>query len=155
MRFFLIDKITEWEVGTRAAGIKNVSLSEDFFNDHFPKYPVMPGVLILEALAQLSGLLLEASLEKASGRKIKAVLSLIENAKFRRIARPGDTLELATRIESLREDAGKVSVKALCAGAVVAESGMIFVWTTLDDPALEAQRRRLLEFWLRDIPSPS
>jgi 3-hydroxyacyl-[acyl-carrier-protein] dehydratase len=152
MRFFLIDKITAWHVGASAAGIKNVCLSEDFFNDHFPKYPIMPGVLILEALAQLSGLLLEASVEKASGRKIKAILSIIEKAKFRQIARPGDTLALSTAIVSLHDDAGKVSVKAECAGSPVAECDMVFVWTTLEDAELDEQRRRLCEFWMRDIP---
>ncbi len=151
MRFFLIDKITEWDVGVRAAGIKNVTLSEDFFADHFPKYPIMPGVLILEALAQLSGLLLEASVEKESGRKIKALLSLVERAKFRQVARPGDTLELSARILSLREEAGKVAVTARTAGKTVAESEMMFVWTALDDPDLEAQRRQMLEFWMRDL----
>jgi 3-hydroxyacyl-[acyl-carrier-protein] dehydratase len=151
MRFFLIDKITEWNVGSHAAGIKNVTMSEDFFNDHFPKYPVMPGVLILEALAQLSGLLLEASVEKETGRKIKALLSLVERAKFRQVARPGDTLELAARVLSLREEAGKVAVTARASGMTVAESEMMFVWTTLDDPDLEAQRRRMLEFWMRDL----
>ena len=102
MRFFLIDKITEWTIGASAAGIKNVSLSEDFFNDHFPKYPIMPGVLILEALAQLSGLLLEASVDKASGRKVKALLSIIEKAKFRQIAKQGDTLALSAKVLSVQ-----------------------------------------------------
>jgi 3-hydroxyacyl-[acyl-carrier-protein] dehydratase len=152
MRFFLIDKITEWTVGSHASGLKNIALSEEVFNDHFPRYPVMPGVLILEALAQLSGLLLEASVEAQSGRKIKARLSLVERAKFRHVARPGDTLELSARILSLREDAGKVAVKARTADTPIAESEMMFVWTTLDDPDLEAQRRRLLEFWMRDLP---
>jgi 3-hydroxyacyl-[acyl-carrier-protein] dehydratase len=151
MRFFLIDRITEWNVGRHACGIKNVTLSEDFFNDHFPKYPVMPGVLILEALAQLAGLLLEASVEKESGRKIKALLSLVERAKFRQVARPGDTLELEARVLSLREEAGKAAVTARASGTIVAESEMMFVWTILDDPALEAQRRAMLEFWMRDI----
>lgn len=151
MRFFLIDKITEWTIGTSAAGIKNVSLSEDFFNDHFPKYPIMPGVLILEALAQLSGLLLEASVEKASGRKVKALLSIIEKAKFRQIARPGDTLALSARILSVHDDAGKVAVKAECSGSSVAECEMVFVWTVLEDLELDEQRRRLREFWMRDI----
>ena len=63
MRFFLIDKISRWEVGALAEGTKNVALSEDFFDDHFPRRPVMPGVLVIEGMAQLSGLLLEASLQ--------------------------------------------------------------------------------------------
>jgi 3-hydroxyacyl-[acyl-carrier-protein] dehydratase len=64
MRFFLLDKITRWEVGVAAEGLKNVALSEDFFDDHFSRRPVMPGVLIIEGLAQLSGLLIEASLQE-------------------------------------------------------------------------------------------
>ena len=63
MRFFLIDKITKWEIGVEAEAIKNVALSEDFFDDHFPRRPVMPGVLMIEGMAQLSGLLLEGSLK--------------------------------------------------------------------------------------------
>ena len=59
MRFFLIDKIDEWNLGATAKATKNVALSEDFFDDHFPRRPVMPGVLIIEGMAQLSGLLLE------------------------------------------------------------------------------------------------
>ena len=62
MRFFMIDKITKWEVGRSAEAVKNVALSEDFFDDHFPRRPVMPGVLMIEGMAQISGLLLEASL---------------------------------------------------------------------------------------------
>ena len=62
MRFFLIDRIDKWEVGVSAQATKNVTLSEDFFDDHFPRRPVMPGVLMIEGMAQLSGLLLEASL---------------------------------------------------------------------------------------------
>ena len=69
MRFFLIDRITKWQVGATAEAIKNIALSEDFFDDHFPRRPVMPGVLIIEGMAQLSGLLLEASLKK----KLQAV----------------------------------------------------------------------------------
>ena len=67
MRFFLIDRITRWEPGRAAEAVKNVALSEDFFDDHFPRRPVMPGALILEGMAQLSGLLLEAGLRAESG----------------------------------------------------------------------------------------
>ncbi|MHC4715804.1 MAG: hotdog family protein, partial [Planctomycetota bacterium] len=78
MRFFLIDRITRWDVGSAAEAVKNVALSEDFFDDHFPRRPVMPGVLIIEGMAQLSGLLLEASLAEKYGKDAKAVLSVLE-----------------------------------------------------------------------------
>jgi len=64
MRFLLVDSILEWEPGVGATGVKNVSLSEDFFDDHFPLKPIMPGVLIIEGMAQLSGLLLEETMKR-------------------------------------------------------------------------------------------
>src|SRR5512136_736810 len=98
MRFFLIDRITRWEVGTSAEAVKNVALSEDFFDDHFPRRPVMPGVLILEGMAQLSGLLLEASLQQQYSKNAKAVLTVLERTKFRALVKPGDTLQYRTEV---------------------------------------------------------
>ena len=84
MRFFLIDRITSWEIGVTAEATKNVALSEDFFDDHFPRRPVMPGVLILEVMAQLSGLLLEASLADKYGTDAKSNFMICSkfNAQF-------------------------------------------------------------------------
>ena len=84
MRFFLIDRITNWEVPVDAETIKNVALSEDFFDDHFPRRPIMPGVPMLEGMAQLSGLLLEASLREKFQRSAKAILTVLE--RFGRVA---------------------------------------------------------------------
>ncbi|MHC4122322.1 MAG: 3-hydroxyacyl-ACP dehydratase FabZ family protein, partial [Planctomycetota bacterium] len=100
MRFFLIDKIKEWHVGNTAKAVKNVALSEDFFDDHFPRRPVMPGVLIIEGMAQLSGLLLEASLKEKYEKDAKAILTVLERTKFRDIVKPGDTLIYTTEIMS-------------------------------------------------------
>ncbi len=150
MRFYLIDKITAWDVGKRATGIKVVSLSEDFFNDHFPRYPIMPGVLILEALAQLSGLLLEATVEKQYHIKRKALVSIVEKVKFRNISRPGDVLTLQSDIESLREDCGKVRTMATVGEKRIAETTLTFVLTEFNDPELERKREQLLQFWLEN-----
>jgi 3-hydroxyacyl-[acyl-carrier-protein] dehydratase len=151
MRFFMLDKIIEWEVGKRAKAIKNVSLSEDFFDDHFPRHPIMPGVLVIEALAQLSGLLLEASVERDHKKKVKALLTLLEKVKFRNISKPGDTLILNSEIVSLHEDSGKVRTIAKVEEKVIAETGMIFVWVSLEDPELEKKRQQLLDFWLQGL----
>jgi len=151
MRFFMLDKIIEWEVGKRAKAIKNVSLSEDFFDDHFPRHPIMPGVLVIEALAQLSGLLLEASVERDHKKKVKALLTLLEKVKFRNISKPGDTLILNSEIVSLHEDSGKVKTIAKVEEKVIAETGMIFVWVSLEDPELEKKRQQLLDFWLQGL----
>jgi 3-hydroxyacyl-[acyl-carrier-protein] dehydratase len=147
----MLDKIIEWELGERAKAIKNVSLSEDFFDDHFPRHPIMPGVLVIEALAQLSGLLLEATVERDHKKKVKALLTLLEKVKFRNISKPGDTLILNSEIVSLHEDSGKVKTIAKVDEKVIAETGMIFVWVSLEDPELEKKRQQLLDFWLQGL----
>jgi 3-hydroxyacyl-[acyl-carrier-protein] dehydratase len=148
MRFFLIDRIIRWEVGSAAEGTKCVSLSEDFFDDHFPRRPVMPGVLILEGMAQLSGLLLEASLLEKHGRSAKAVLTVLERVKFRAMARPGDTLVYRTELLSVNETGGKTKVSALREGVLIAATEMVFAFKTVEDPLLDEKRRTLMRMWM-------
>lgn len=147
MRFFLIDKITKWEVGRSAEAVKNVALSEDFFDDHFPRRPVMPGVLMLEGMAQVSGLLLEAGLLDKYGKEAKAVLTLLERTKFRDLVRPGDTLVYRTEVIAVNENGGKVSVQALRDGQPVVTSGMVFAFKYVDDPLLNEKRQALMKLW--------
>lgn len=149
VRFFLIDRITRWEVGIGAEAIKNVALSEDFFDDHFPRRPVMPGVLMLEGMAQLSGLLLEASLQARYGKDAKAILTVIERTKFREMVKPGDSLTYITEVKSINEAGGKVSVEARCDREIVASSGLMFAFQYVDDPALDQKRQALLAVWMR------
>ena len=151
MRFFLIDKITKWDVGVGARAIKNVALSEDFFDDHFPRRPVMPGVLIIEGMAQISGLLLEASLKDKYDQDGKAVLTVLERTKFRDMARPGDTLRYETEVVSVNKSGGKVSAKAMRDGKVVVTTGMVFGFKYVDDPLLESRRRELMKVWMADL----
>ena len=148
MRFFLIDKIIEWDVGKAAKATKNVALSEDFFDDHFPRRPLMPGVLIVEGMAQLSGLLLEASLKARYDKEAKAVLTVLERTKFREMVRPGDTLVYASQVVSVNATGGKVSVQASCGDRVVASSGMVFAFKYVDDPLLETRRKDLMRVWM-------
>jgi 3-hydroxyacyl-[acyl-carrier-protein] dehydratase len=148
MRFFMIDRITRWKIGSSAEATKNVALSEDFFDDHFPRRPIMPGVLITEGIAQLSGLLLEATLKDRYQRDAKAILSLLERTKFREPVRPGDCLIYRTEVKSINENGGKVSASASCNGRTVVTTGMVFAFKHIDDPQLEAQRAALMELWL-------
>ena len=149
MRFFLIDRITKWEVGRTAEAIKNVTLSEDFFDDHFPRRPVMPGVLMIEGMAQISGLLLEAGLFEKYGKDAKAVLTLLERTKFRGIVRPGDTLTYQTEVTALNENGGKVSVQAIGDGRQVVTSGMVFAFKYIEDPLLNEKRQTLMKLWMQ------
>jgi len=149
MRFFLIDKITRWEVGTLAEGTKCVALSEDFFDDHFPRRPVMPGVLILEGMAQLSGLLLEATLQQKYSKNAKAVLTVLEKTKFRALVKPGDTLRYRADVAAVNEAGGKVKATAFRGESVVTSTEMVFAFKYVDDPLLDEKRRRLMDLWMK------
>ena len=148
MRFFLIDRITKWQVGVAAEAIKNVALSEDFFDDHFPRRPIMPGVLMVEGMAQLSGLLLEASLLAKHGRDAKAVMTVLERTKFRDIVRPGDRLTYAVEVVSVNTSGGKASATAACDGRLVATTGIVFAFKYVDDPLLEQKREAMMKLWM-------
>ena len=149
MRFFLIDKITRWEVPHVAEAVKNVALSEDFFDDHFPRRPIMPGVLIIEGMAQLAGLLMEASLKQKYNRDAKAIMVVLERTKFRDMIRPGDTLTYHAKVSSVNAEGGKASVEATRNGKIVASTAMVFAFQFVDDPALELKRSELMRIWMQ------
>lgn len=153
MRFFMLDRITEWTVGKEARGRKCVALSEDFFEDHFPEHPVMPGVLIIEAMAQLGGLLIEDSCQKEYGRNIKAVLTILENIKFRNMALPGDVLDLHCTVICLSEESGSVKCRATVGDRRIAEGRLIFAYVEEVDESLEKRRRDLFNFWTEGMRS--
>lgn len=99
----LIDRVEEIEPGKRAVGYKNVTMNEQIFQGHYPGKPIMPGVLMVEALAQLGGVAI-LSLDKYKGKK--PILGAIKNAKFRRMVVPGDTLKLEIEIVKVKGPAG-------------------------------------------------
>jgi 3-hydroxyacyl-[acyl-carrier-protein] dehydratase len=96
--FLLVDRVVEFEPRSRIVGIKNVSVNEPFFQGHFPGRPVMPGVLVLEALAQAGGLLTQLSNEADASGKVFYLVK-IDNAKFSRMVVPGDRLELCVSLK--------------------------------------------------------
>ena len=93
--FLLVDKVVEMEED-RVVGIKNVTVNEPFFNGHFPDFPVMPGVLIIEAMAQTAGVLVLSYVEDRHNKTI--LLAGVENARFRKPVRPGDQLRMEMKI---------------------------------------------------------
>jgi 3-hydroxyacyl-[acyl-carrier-protein] dehydratase len=149
MRFFLIDRITQWQPGIAAEATKNVALSEDYFDDHFPRRPLMPGVLMVEGMVQLAGLLLETAFKEQRHRDAKAVLAVLERTKFRDMVRPGDTLRYRVEVTSLNADEGKAAAQAFCGDRTVATTGMVFAFTQTDDPTIDARRSALLKTWMQ------
>ena len=116
----LVDRITEIVEGERIVGIKNVTINEPFFQGHYPGHPIMPGVLIVEAMAQTGGLLL---MDKLEGVENKVVYFMtMDEVKFRRPVTPGDTLVFEVEVVQSRRDTVRMSGKALVEGNVAAEA---------------------------------
>ncbi|NEN84375.1 3-hydroxyacyl-ACP dehydratase FabZ [Paenibacillus elgii] len=121
--FLLVDRILETEVGVRAVGIKNVTINEPFFQGHFPEYPVMPGVLIIEALAQVGGV---ALLQVEANRGKIGMLTGVDDFRFRGQVKPGDTLTLEVVITRMKGIIGKGRATAKVEDKVVAEGEIMF-----------------------------
>ena len=117
--FLLVDKIIELEA-ERIVGIKNVTANEPFFMGHFPQFPVMPGVLIVEAMAQTAGILVLKSIPDRHSKLV--LLASIEEAKFRRPVLPGDQLRIEMVVIKRKASVAKMSGKATVDGVVVAEA---------------------------------
>ena len=121
--FLLIDRILELEEGVRAVGLKNVTVNEPFFAGHFPDHPVMPGVLIVEALAQVGAV---AILKMEANRGKIGFMAGIDEFRFRGQVVPGDTLHLEVTITRMKGSIGKGHAIAKVGDHVVAEGGLMF-----------------------------
>jgi beta-hydroxyacyl-ACP dehydratase FabZ len=130
--FLLVDRVIEYEEMSRIVGIKNVTINEPFFQGHFPGFPIMPGVLIIESMAQLGGVLLFKTIPE---RETKLVFFAgIERARFRRPVRPGDQLRLEMHLTQNKKRLGKLKGEAFVEGKRVAEAEIMF--SLVDKPGL-------------------
>ncbi|MFB3918772.1 bifunctional UDP-3-O-[3-hydroxymyristoyl] N-acetylglucosamine deacetylase/(3R)-hydroxymyristoyl-[acyl-carrier-protein] dehydratase [Candidatus Velamenicoccus archaeovorus] len=121
--FLLVDRVISMEEGRRAVGIKNVTVNDYFFEGHFPGRPVMPGVLIVEAMAQVGGVLM---LSPAENRGKLAFFMAANNVKFRKPVIPGDQLRIEVVVGKLRSRTGQVATQAFVDGEMVAEAELMF-----------------------------
>lgn len=121
--FLLVDKVIEMEEATRVVGIKNVTINEPFFQGHFPEYPVMPGVLILEALAQV-GAIAVLGIEENKGKI--GFLAGVDKCRFKRQVKPGDQLRLEVEILRMKGPIGKGKAVATVDGEIACQAEITF-----------------------------
>ena len=120
--FLLVDRILEIEPMKRIVGLKNVTINEPFFQGHFPGHPIMPGVLIIEAMAQVGGMLLMGAFDDPES-KVVYFMSL-DNVKFRRPVKPGDQIRFELDVQQIRGRICKMRGVGYVEGEVVAEADM-------------------------------
>lgn len=154
MRWVFLDRIQELVPGKQARGFKGVAASEDFFADHFPGFPVLPGVLQIEALAQLSGKLIEVTVFQNDARWVWPIISIVKKAKFRRFVAPGVALELNAELVELRDESAICKAAAKLDGKITTEAELVFVFNPgdLDTPEAQAklehlERENLRQLW--------
>jgi len=122
--FLMVDRIIELEFGKRAIGLKNVSVNEPQFLGHYPGRPIMPGVLLIEAMAQVGGI---AVMDADKRDESVPLLAGIDNARFRHIVLPGDQVRIEVEVLRVKRSTGKVHGRALVSGQVAAEADLLFL----------------------------
>lgn len=143
MRYHLIDRIEELQPFKYAIGVKCISLSDDCFEQHFPGEPIYPGALLLEAMAQLGGAMLEVSMRDTEGNSPRCVLSSVK-AKFRGFARPGDRLIMRADVVSHHPDSALVRTSGSRDSEHICEAEIVFVYVNPESPRLTAGRKDFL-----------
>ena len=133
--FLLVDKILQIEPGKRIVGLKNVTINEAFFQGHFPGQPIMPGVLVIEAMAQVGGVLLMRTLN-ASAEKKMFYFTGIDRAKFRKPVLPGDQLTFEIEFLQLRSRNCRMRARAYVEGKLAAEAELSCVVVDRESPTL-------------------
>ncbi len=131
----LIDRITYFERNVRAVGFKNLTINEHFFQGHFPGLPMMPGVFMIEALAQLGGTMI---LGPDDFRRRSAFLTGIDKAKFRRPVVPGDRLDMETTLLKARSNMGWVAAEAKVDGKLACSAQIMFSVSTVSEFGMDA-----------------
>lgn len=129
--FLLVDRIVELEQGKRCVGIKNVTVNEPFFPGHFPGHPVMPGVLIVEAMAQVAGIMAYLASDEETRKKVSYFVA-IDNAKFRRPVQPGDQLRIEVITTMSRRGIWGVEAKAYVADTLVTEADLKATFASIE-----------------------
>jgi 3-hydroxyacyl-[acyl-carrier-protein] dehydratase len=126
MRYFFIDQLIEMVPGSYARAKKNITISEEVFRDHFPSLPIYPGALLIEAMSQVSGLLIVETVKERDGREVLPVIITVKKAKFRNIVLPGDTLIIKVNLDNVTDDAALAKASVDCEDEQRASADLFF-----------------------------
>lgn len=146
MRYFLIDRVKKIIPGEIAEGVKNITLSEDYLQDHFPGAPVFPGCLMIESVAQLAGFLLEVTVNQENFVR-RAVLGQVDKAKFHDLVHPGDQIKISCKLQSLLPDAAQVSGVCFVEDKKISSMRLNLVMKQIDSLEIHQKRRELYQIW--------
>lgn len=151
MRYFLLDRVTDVVPGESARGVKNVTLTDEVLHDHFPDFPILPGALVVEAMAQLGGFLLEVTHNADDKPLVRALLVQIEKARFSQPAEPGDQIELTAKVGSTLDAAAQVECEATVRRQRIARAQLTFMLKAIDFERVHEQRRYLYRLWTKHL----
>jgi 3-hydroxyacyl-[acyl-carrier-protein] dehydratase len=146
VRFHLVDRIDRICYGKFAEGVKCVSLADDVFNEHFPGYPVFPGTLVIESMAQLGGSFFEIMMKHLGLEQKQSVLTMVNRIKFKRPVEPGDKMHIRVDIKSMQDDFGVVAAQVHVEEQLCAQGELTFSFIRIDDENLHASRKSLYAF---------
>jgi len=151
MRFHLVDRIDKICYGDYIVGVKCITLADDVFNEHFPGYPVFPGTLIIEGLAQLSGSFFEIMMKHNNLPVKRSILSIVNYFKIKKPAKPGDKLIYTATIETMKSEYGVAKVKATLDGKLLASGELLFSFIEVNDAKLQESREELYRICMEDV----
>ena len=151
MRWRFVDRIDEVQLGEQIVGVKVAGMAEDYFADHFPGFPVVPGVIVIEALAQLCGKLIELSVYEDRGFWPWPILSMVNKAKFRKFIKPGDCITLKGKVPSIRDESAMLKVEAWVGDRRTTSAELTFVFQPEEVPNNDdvevAERHEIKILW--------
>lgn len=150
MRFHLVDRAEEVCYDKYIIGVKCVSMADDIFNEHFPSYPIFPGSLILEGLAQLAGSFFEIIMDRRNIKNKRSVLTIVNKMKFRKTVGPGDKMYYRADVKTLNEEYGVAIVKAELDGEICAEGELLFNFFDIPNERLQKSREEIYAICMRN-----
>lgn len=150
MRFHLIDRIEEVCYDKYITGVKCITLADDVFNEHFPGYPIFPGTLILEGMAQLGGSFFELIMNDKKMKLKRSVLVIVREAKFKKPAVPGDKILFRSDLLDMQDEYGAAKVKATIDGETCAEAELLFSFVDVPNETLQKSRQEMYDICMKN-----